>query len=77
MVDGVLLAIGGCNDESKNTSAICAYHPVYRKWQHVGEMPFECSWVDSLLLSDGRLLVVNGSSQEVLKITVEGKSCYK
>ena len=75
----MLLAIGGNNDKSKDTSAICAFHPVNQKWQLTtgGEMPFKCSYVDSLLLSDGRLLVVDGISQRVLKITVEGKSCYK
>ena len=77
MVDGVLLAIGGFGDDLKKTSAIYAFHLVDRKWQHVGEMPIECSWVGSLLLSEGRLLVVDGSSRRVLKITVKGKSCYK
>ena len=77
MVDGVLLAIGGWDDKSKETSAICAFHPVDQKWQHVGSMPFGCYMVDSLLLSGGRLLLVDGRSQRVLKITVEGKSCYK
>ena len=76
MVDGVLLAIGGQEDsdwESKNTSAIHAFHHVDQIWQHVGDLPFKCSWVNTLLLSGGRLLVVDGySSRQVLKITVEG-----
>ena len=79
MVDGVLLAIGRAEDlvgSKKKTSAIYALHPVDQKWQHVGEMPFECSYVDTLLLSGGRLLVVDGnSSQRVLRVTVEGKPC--
>ena len=77
MVDGVLLAIGGAKDvlESKKTSAIYALHPVDQKWQHVGDMPFECYYVDTLLLSGGRLLVVDGNSQRVLRVTVEGKPC--
>ena len=77
MVDGVLLAIGG-HDGSKKTSAIYAFHPVDQKWQHVGDMPFECSLVDTVLLSGGRLLVVDGNSQRVLRVTVEGKpfKCY-
>ena len=74
VVDGVLLAIGGW-DGSKKTSAIYALHPVDQKWQHVGNMPFECSYVDTLLLSGGRLLVVDGYSQRVLRVTVEGKPC--
>ena len=76
MVDGVLLAIGGAEDSDvlskKKTSAIHAFHHVDQKWQHVGDLPFKCSWVDTLLLSGGRLLVVDGDSQQVLKITVEG-----
>ena len=74
MVDGVLLASGGW-DGSKMTSAIYALHPVDQKWQHVGDMPFECSDVDTLQLSGGRLLVVDGDSQRVLRVTVEGKPC--
>ena len=75
MVDGVLLAIGGkegLDSGSKKTSAIHAFHHVDQKWKHVGDLPFECSWVNTLLLSGGRLLVVDGYSQQVLKITVEG-----
>ena len=74
MVDGVLLAIGGSKDESgsKKTSAIYAFHHVDQKWQHVGNMPFLCSLVDSIVLSGGGLLVVDGGNRQVLKITVEG-----
>ena len=65
MVDGVLLAIGGQEEDSygsKKTSAIYALHSVDQKWQHVGDMPFECCYVDTLLLSGGRLMgEVNGS----------------
>ena len=79
MVDGVLLAIGGREVDSsgsKETSAIYALHPVDQKWQHVGDMPFTCCYVDTLLLSGGRLLVVDGySSQRALWVTVEGKPC--
>ena len=77
MGDGVLLAIGGAEDlvgSKKKTSAIYALHPVDQKWQHVGDMPFECSLIDTLLLSGGRMLVVDGnSSKRVLRVTVEGK----
>ena len=81
VVDGVLLAIGGAEeDSSKQTSAIYALHPVDQKWQHVGDMPFECAYVDTLLLSGGRLLLVDAYmySQRVLRVTVEGKpyKCY-
>ena len=50
VVDGVLLAIGGIEEDSygsKQTSAIYALHPIDQKWQHVGDMPFECSDVDT------------------------------
>ena len=76
MGDGVLLAIGGAEEDnlvSKKTSSIYGLHGDDKKWKHVGDMPFACSWVDTLLLSDGGLLVVDGSSRQVLRITVQGK----
>ena len=75
MVDGALLAIGGRETDkagSKKTSAIYALHPVEQKWQSVGDMPFECDYVDTLLLSGGRLLIVDGYSKMVLRGTVKG-----
>ena len=76
MGDGVLLAIGGAEGDklgSKKTSSIYGFHGVDKKWKHVGDMPFACSQVDTLLLSDGGLLVVDGYTQQVLRITVQGK----
>ena len=76
MGDGVLLAIGGAEEDtygSKNTSSIYGFHGVDKKWKLVGDMPFACSLVDTLLLSDGGLLVVDGDTQQVLRITVQGK----
>ena len=75
MGDGVLLAIGGVEDlsGSKKTSSIYGLHGVDKEWKHVGDMPFACSLVDTLLLSDGGLLVVDGYTQQVLRITVQGK----
>eukprot|EP00731_Ephydatia_muelleri_P004067 Em0002g243a len=72
--DGVLLAIGGAEDlrGSKKTSSIYGLHGDDKKWKHVGDMPFACSRVDTLLLSDGGLLVVDGYTQQVLRITVQG-----
>ncbi|KAL5506737.1 hypothetical protein EMCRGX_G008472, partial [Ephydatia muelleri] len=72
--DGVLLAIGGAEDQygSKKTSSIYGLHGDDKKWKHVGDMPFACSLVDTLLLSDGGLLVVDGFTQQVLRITVQG-----
>ena len=55
VVDGVLLAIGGL-DDLHETSAIYALHPVDQKWQHVGDMPFECSYLDNSG-SDSRNLI--------------------
>ena len=76
MGDGVLLAIGGAEEGkygSKKTSSIYGLHGGDKKWKHVGDMPFAYSMVDTLLLSDGGLLVVDGYTQQVLKITVQGK----
>ena len=83
MVDGVLLAIGGEDGYRRldMTSAICAFNPVDQKWQCIervliGGKPFKCSFANTLLLSEGSLLVVHGDSQQVLKIiVVKGKSC--
>ena len=72
MVDGVLLAIGGKDKDGSDTSAIYAFHPNDQKWQHVGDMPFKCTMVYTLLLSGGRLLVVDGDSRKVAEITAGG-----
>ena len=74
VVDGVLLAIGGADqDGSMKTSSIYGLHLDEKKWRHVGNLPFACSRVDTLLLSGGGLLMVDGYAQQVLKITVQGK----
>ena len=75
MGDGVLLAIGGSEYRigSKQTSSIYGLDGVDKKWKHVGDMPFACSMVDTLLLSDGGLLVVEGDTLQVLRITVQSK----
>ena len=71
----MLIAIGGREDMlGSNTSAIYAFHHDDQNWKHIGDMPFQCSWVDILLLSGGGLLVVDGYTRQVLKITVEGQS---
>ena len=74
VVDGVLLAIGGDDQDGSKTSSIYGLHLDEKKWRHVGNLPFACSWVDTLLLSGG-LLMVDGGTQHVLKITVQGKYC--
>ena len=75
VADGVLLAIGGAEDRDglKETAAICGFHQDDQNWKHIGDLPFASSWVDTLLLSAGSLLVVDGFSQQVLNIIVEGK----
>ena len=89
MVDGVLLAIGGRGVGEKKTSAIYAFSHTDQKWHWVGDMPFECSYADTLQLPGkklflidgadtlqlpgGKVLLVDGVSQRVLRITVEGK----
>ncbi|KAL5480069.1 hypothetical protein EMCRGX_G023688 [Ephydatia muelleri] len=72
VVQGVLLALGGL-DGLKKTSAIHAFHHYDQNWELVAHLPFACYSVDTLSLSGGGLLVVDGDSQQVLKITVEGK----
>eukprot|EP00731_Ephydatia_muelleri_P012653 Em0006g1547a len=72
VVDGVLLAIGGEDQDGSNTSSIYGLHLDEKKWRHVGNLPFACSRVDTLLLSGGGLLMVDGDTQQVLKITVQG-----
>ena len=75
MGDGVLLAIGGAKEDmlgSEKTSSIYGLHGDDKYWKHVGDMPFACSWVETLLLSDGGLLVVDGYTTQVLRITVQG-----
>ncbi|KAL5475152.1 hypothetical protein EMCRGX_G027217 [Ephydatia muelleri] len=72
-VDGLLLAIGGGESiiGTNKTSAIYAFHCGDRKWVHVGDMPFQCDMVDTLL-SGGELLCVDGVSQQVFKVEVDG-----
>ena len=76
--DGVLLAIGGAEgwSGSNKTSSIYGLHGDDKKWKHVGDMPFTCFKVNTLLLSDGGLLVVDGYTTQVLRITVQGKYSF-
>lgn len=70
----MLLAIGGNEDmsrQSTSTSAIYKFHCIDQTWKHAGEMSHKCSDVDTLLLSGGGLLVVDGHRQQVLKIEIE------
>ena len=60
----------------KRASVINAFCRVDQKWQHVGDMPFGCSRVDTLLLSDGKLLIIDGYSRNVLRINVQGTCMY-
>ena len=73
VVDGVLLAIGGQYGSRKKTSFIYGLHLEEKKWIHIGDLPFVCYMVDTLLLSGGGLLMVDGYTQQVLKITLQGK----
>ena len=69
----MLLAIGGAQDleGEKKTSAIYVYDHEDQKWHRVGDMPFKCCFGDTLLQSGRRLLIVDGDSRKMLKITVE------
>ena len=74
MVNGVLLAIGGQDQSlsSKKTSAIYALSQRLHTWLHVGDLPFECSLVDSLECG-GDLVVVDGGSGRALLGKVNGE----
>ena len=69
----MLLAIGGTQDleGEEKSSAIYAYDHEDQKWHHVGDMPFKCCFGDTLFQSGQRLLMVDGDSQKMLKITVD------
>ena len=71
----MLLAIGGGGEGGKMSSAIYAFKNTDQKWHWLGDMPFECSYADTLQLSVGKLLLVDGVSRRVLGITAEGKTC--
>eukprot|EP00731_Ephydatia_muelleri_P012519 Em0006g1413a len=58
--------------DGSKTSSIYGLHLDEKKWRHVGDLPFACSMVDTLLLSGGGLLMVDAVTQQVLKITVQG-----
>ena len=76
VVEGHVLAVGGTEDRdgSKKTSEIYAFRDADQNWQHVGDMPFKCSWVDTLLLSGSGALVVDMcGTHEALEISSEGK----
>lgn len=70
------LPIGGAEglNGSQKTSTIYAFHHDDQRWKHLGDLPFECSMVDTLMLSGGGLMVVDGENQQALKIAAEGKS---
>eukprot|EP00731_Ephydatia_muelleri_P004238 Em0002g414a len=76
--DGVLLAIGGAEDlsGSKKTSSIYGLHGVDKKWKHVGDMPFACDSVDTLMLSDGGLLVVDDKSTSLVNRSAQ-QLCFR
>ena len=74
MVNGVLLAIGGQDQSpaSKKTSAIYAFSQRLHTWLYVGDLPFECSLVDSLVYGDD-LVVVDGGSGRAVQGKVNGE----
>ena len=63
-VGGQLLAIGGCDEAYKNTSAIVAYDPTSDSWQDMGHMttPRYCPLV--ALLPSNELIVAGGVGGE-------------
>ena len=59
-VGGQLLAIGGCDEAGKNTSAIVAYDPTSDSWQDMGHMTTPRSWPLVALLPSNELIVAGG-----------------
>ena len=59
-VGGQLLAVGGCNEARKITSAIVAYDPTSDSWQDMGHMTTHRSWPLVALLPSNQLIVAGG-----------------
>ena len=59
-VGGQLLAIGGCDEAGKNTSAIVAYDPTSDSWQDMGHMTTPRYLTLVALLPSNELIVAGG-----------------
>ena len=71
MIHGVLNALGGSlNRDGHQTSS--SIHSFDQKWEKKGDLPFHSCSIHGLTLSDGRLFIVDGSSQQVFISTVKG-----
>ena len=76
----MLLAIGGQDNNpssSKKTSSIHALSLSLRAWLHVGDVPFECSLVDSVVLpGGGGLGVIDGAGRQMVQGSVKGECVH-
>ena len=63
-VGGQLLAIGGCDEARKDTSAIVAYDPTSDSWQDMGHMTTPRYWPLVALLPSNELIVAGGFGGE-------------
>ena len=63
-VGGQLLAIGGCDEPVKNTSAIVAYDPTSDSWQDMGHMTTPRRLPLVALLPSNELIVAGGGGGE-------------
>ena len=59
-VGGQLLAIGGCDEHLKDTSAIAAYDPTSDSWQDMGHMATPRSWTLVAVLPSNQLIAAGG-----------------
>lgn len=68
MVDDVLLAIGGKDNEGCSRMKTCTIYALNELgWHYMGEMSVKAYWVDVAVLPEGDILVVDGCSRTVMK----------
>ena len=57
---GQLVAVGGCNEAGKDTSAITGYYETTDSWEAMGNMPTARRWALVAILN-GKMMVVGGN----------------
>lgn len=73
-----LVAVGGKNDAGNVSSEIFVHSDINQSWVHIGDMPYGLYDPATVSLPTGELVVIcgcrsSGRSQDVTKISVEGK----
>ena len=59
-VNGQLLAVGGCDEDYKETAAIHKYKPTTNSWDHISNMPTARYHCLVAVLSTNEMMVVGG-----------------